>query len=74
MTGTQRKLLGHMVECDGWTADDFIQVAPATVLALEAQGYARVARTKNGSVDSASLTALGRAAARWGRARVVAAD
>ena len=58
-----------MIDCEGWMRQDLIEVSSSTIRALEARGYARVARM--GEVEDAAVpTALGRAALRWGGASV----
>jgi len=67
----KRRLLDHMVRCDGaWLPEDSIRVTDETLGELEAQGWARVERGSDGGAHVATVTALGRAAWRWGAARV----
>jgi hypothetical protein len=70
-TGTaKRQLLDHMVRCDGaWLPEDPLRVLPATLQEMETTGWARLER-QDGEVVCASITALGRAALRWGVALV----
>lgn len=80
-TLTQRKFLAYMRAADGaWLPDDGVAVTEATLLALEARGYIKVSRggmPGDGDepvIHGATLTALGRAAATWGEADLVAAE
>lgn len=56
----------HLIECDGWLAEDGVAFSPALIAAAERASWVRVWRKPDGEPEGAVVTALGRAAFRWG--------
>ncbi len=67
----QRRFLVHMQECNGgWLPEDPVRVKLSTVLAAARLGWVTLERDNDGWVCSASITARGVAAYRWGECDV----
>ncbi len=72
MKRAERKVLNHMARCHGaWMPEDPTPVAEETLEALMLRGWVIIDRGPGGEPACAILTALGRAARKWGSAHLV---
>lgn len=70
----QRRFLVHMQACDGgWLPEDPVRIKLSTVIAVARLGWVTLERDTDGWICSASITAKGVAAYRWGSCDVFGA-
>jgi hypothetical protein len=66
-----KRFLVFLQETGGWLIDDPFRIRLVTVRAAARLGWARVTFDHQGQPESATITALGRAAYNWGHASVI---